>query len=364
MREGTPQFNPEEIKPKTPERLQAQAETFADQGVKEFSEDQAKLLKYSAELATIKDLNNLPSDLPQELVELVQKHKDAYIDFLRKERKLETSFIEENIKTYNEKFQPLVRELKMRMAQGDPKQLPEYLGSGSNGSAFRIEVDGKTYAAKFSRSLVQSNFEIKPLLRARGIPHSAQLVTYSFEDGVVVMELLPGQDVTNFTSENAPEYSDEHIAGLVDTVKELDANGIVIDPKPSNFLYDPEQGFSILDFHLKKGGSNFGLPQEVISLKTALSARKFENLDYKAPDYDEKAKEQSIERYKIQLPMMIRFLGILQEKYPDILEAWQKQHEEDKQDPRMSVSELIDRRYIPEHPDLLPYLKKLEEMGF
>lgn len=157
--EGAPQFNPEEqIKPKTTERLQAQAETFADQGVKEFSEDQAKLLKYSAELATIKDLNNLPPDLPKELVELVQRHKDAYITFLRKERKLETSFIEENIKTYNEKFQPLIRELKARMAQGDPKQLPEYLGSGSNGSAFRIEVDSKTYAAKFSKNLEEMGF--------------------------------------------------------------------------------------------------------------------------------------------------------------------------------------------------------------
>ena len=73
-----PQFNPQE---KSQERLQAQAEVFADKGVKNFSEDQAQILKYSAELSKIKDLNNLPPDSPEELVGLIQKHKDTYVNF-------------------------------------------------------------------------------------------------------------------------------------------------------------------------------------------------------------------------------------------------------------------------------------------
>ena len=283
---------------------------------------------------------------------------------MRQERKLETSFIEENIKTYKEKFQPVIAELKAKMAQGNFKELPEYLGSGRNGSAFRVEVDGKTYAAKFSRYIPQANFEIKPLIRAKDIPHTSQLVSYSFEDGVVVMELLPGTDVTNFTPEEAPEYSDEHIIQLINTVRELDAKGLVIDPKPSNFMYDPEQGFSVLDYHLKNVGRRYGLSQEVMNLKFGLTARKFPPLDYKDPDYEEKSKAESLEKYKISLPMMVRFLGILKEKYPDILAEWQRQHDEDKKNPNMRVGELIDRQYIPQDPELEPHLKKLEEMGF
>lgn len=364
--ESTPQFNPDQQIPKekSQERLQAQAEVFADKGVRKFSEDQAKLFGYSAELSKIRDLNNLPPDLPEELVELIRKHKDTYVNFLRLERKLETSFIEENIKTYREKFQPVIEELKAKIGRGNFKELPEYLGSGRNGSAFRIEVDGKTYAVKFSQNITQANFELKPLLRAKGILHVAQLVGYSFEDGVVVMELLPGTDVTNFTPGEAPEYPDEHIVQLIDTVRELDANGLKIDPKPSNFMYDRELGFSILDYHLKKNGGRYGFPQQVIDLRGALTARKFEQLEYKDPNYGEKAETQAIEEYKICLPMMIRFLGILKEKYPDVLTEWQRQHEEDKKNPNMSVSELIDRRYIPKHSDLQPHLKKLEEMGF
>jgi hypothetical protein len=365
--EGEPRFDPEQqvSEERSQARLQAQAESFADSGVEEFSEDQTKLLKYSAELSKIRDLNDLPADLPAELRDLVQKHKYRYINFLRRQGRLETSFVEKNIENYREHFQPAIAALKDKMAQGDPEQLPEYLGSGSNGSAFRIETDGKAYAAKFSGSLTQANFEIKPLLRAKGIPHVAQLESYSFEDGVVVMDLLPGKEVSQFTPETAPEYTDAHIIQLIDTVRELDAKGLVIDPKPSNFMYDPTEGFSVLDFHLKKNiSSNYDLPQEIIDLKAALSARKFENLDYKAADYQEKVRERTLESYKIYLPMMIRFLGILKDKYPDILSKWQERHERDKKDPRMYVSELIPRKDIPEHPDLEPYLKKLEEMGF
>lgn len=349
---------------KSQARLQAQAEMFADKGVKNFSEDQAKILKYSAELSNIKDLNNLPPDLPEELVDLIQKNKDAYVNFLRQEKKLETSFIEENVKTYKEKFQPAILELKKKIAQNNFKELPEYLGSGSNGSVFKIKTDGKTYAAKFSRNITQANFEIKPLIRAKHIPHTAQLVSYSFEDGVVIMELLPGTDVTNFTPEEAPEYTDEHIIQLIDTVRELDAKGLVIDPKPSNFMYDSEQGFSVLDYHLKQDGGRYRLSQQIMDLRITLTARKFSLLDYKALDYAEKLKDRSLEKYKILLPLMVKFLGILKEKYPSILADWQEQYNEDKKNPMIFIPDLIDRSNIPQHSELEPYLKQLEEMGF
>lgn len=252
----------------------------------------------------------------------------------------------------------------MKLAQGKVEDLSEYLGSGSNGSAFSIEVDGEIYAAKFSRILTQVNFEIKPLIRARGIPHTSQLVSYSFEDSVVIMELLPGTVVTDFTPEDAPEYSDENIIQLIDTVRELDANGLVIDPKASNFMYDKEQGFSVLDYHLKQAGGNYGLPQEIISLQHALTAGKFAPQDYKTPYSEENGRTWTIGKYKVILPLMIRLLAIMKEKYPGILVDWQQQHDEAKKNPNIRVGEMIRREEIPKHPDLDVYLKKLEEMGF
>ncbi len=353
-----------EFKPKTQEQIEAQVEHFADKGVKEFSSEQKLLLKHSKELSAITDLDNLPENLPEELKKLIEDNRSKYIEVLRSSKKEDIEFRKQNIELYNSKYKPVIDSLKEKISNShNSKELPEYLGSGSNGSAYVIEVDGKKYAAKFSSSLTQANFETKPLLQARGIENVAQLVSYSFADGVVIMELLHGTDVTKFKPENAPKYSDEHIEKLIQTVIDLYNKGITIDPKASNFMYDEINGFSILDFHLSNGGSSLG--EIVMWLKVALTHRDFPYLDYKADDYDEKSKKQDIERNKIYLPMMIRFLTILQDKFPEVLEDWKHAYQRKEEDPRITQSPLIDRRYIEtENPEIKPYLEKLEAMGF
>ena len=166
-----------ELKPKTQEQIMAQVEHFADKGVKEFSSEQKLLLKNSKKLSTITDLDNLPKNLPEELKKLIKDNRSKYIEVLRSSKKEEIEFRKQNIELYNSKFKPVIDSLKGKISNShDPKELPEYLGSGSNSSAYVIEVDGKKYAAKFSSSLTQANFETKPLLQARGIENVAQLV--------------------------------------------------------------------------------------------------------------------------------------------------------------------------------------------
>lgn len=63
--ENMPQFNKKE---KLQEKLQAQVEIFSNKNIDNFSKNQAQILKYSAELSKIKDLDNLPSDLPEEIM--------------------------------------------------------------------------------------------------------------------------------------------------------------------------------------------------------------------------------------------------------------------------------------------------------
>lgn len=343
--------------PKPEERLQAQAESFADKGVKEFSDDQAIFLKYSAELSQLTDLGNIPQELPDELKAAIAKNKRGYVAYLRRTKKEEIDFREQNIRTYKEQFQPAIQELKVRIAASEnPKSLPEYLGSGSNGSAYKIEMGGVAYAAKFSSSLTQSNFEIKPLIRAKGIENVAQLEAYSFEDGVVIMDLLPGQEVTKIKPEKDPGYTDEQITAVIAKVQELDEKGLVIDPKASNFLYDKEKGFSILDFHLKQG--NWDLPNQVISLRNMLSARDWKQLDYDTPEYD----AQAIEQQKITLAATLKLLTITKNKFPDIYQLIEADNEKRKGE---KYNQLIQKEYLhTEDPDVANFLRQIEELGF
>jgi len=360
------------ISTKTPEKLQAQVEAFADSGVKEFSDAQKSILKNSAKLAKITDLNNLPNDLSDELRKLIEDNREAYLQFLR-EREYETEKIEESIALYKEKFGAVISSLKARMLEGDPKQLPEYLGSGSNGSAFKIEVDGKEYAAKFTNSVVQSNFEIKPLLKADGIEHVSQFVCHSFEDGVVVMELLPGTDVTNFTSENAPEYTEKDLEQLVDTVVKLESAGLVIDPKASNLLYSPESGFSVLDYHLQRENSGHIIGKSIMNLMHALTYRPYIPIDWDAPDSDEKIKRSTNEDLRRKLSMLLRVLKIVKQKYPELISEWQQTYDREFAEneervrnrvyPQGKPSNPINKENIPDTDEFNQLVKEIEELG-
>jgi len=350
-----------EFRPKSSEHLQAQVEAFGDKGVKAFSDEQRKIFQHFAELSNIEDLDNLPSDLPPKAVEFIESHRQQYVIFLRQEKKEEIQFRKENAEYYKQTFQKAVKELRAKIDADGAKD--QYLGSGSNGVAYRIVVGGKEYAAKFSKSITQANFEIKPLLRAKGIDHVAQLASYSFEDSVVIMELLHGTDVTKFRHEDAPEYSDDDITQLIETTIELNRNGIMIDPKPSNFIYDKEKGFSILDFHLKN--SSYTLADSVMDLRIALMSREWPKLDWKADDYKEKRDAQAREQDKVYLPLMVRFLTILRDKFPEILADYKREYAVKESDPRRSQAPIINREYIAKNnPEAAPYLKKLEELGF
>jgi hypothetical protein len=132
-------------------------------------------------------------------------------------------------------------------------------------------------------------------------------------------------------------------------------------------MYDLEIGFSILDYHLKQENSWYNLSEQIIDLigfNSALTTRKFEALDYNSTGYKEKEAIQRFKKYEIFLPMVVRFLHIMKDRYPNILSQWQKQHEENKKNPNMRVLEMVERSYIPQSLKFEPYLKDLEEMGY
>ena len=356
--------------------LQAQVEAYADKAVAKFSDDQKMLLQYSEELSRITDLDNLPNNLPQELIELIGRHKDAYTAFMRNEGRVESEFVARNQRVYDDLFkQPIDVHRRAfearRLERGDMfrttdlRDLPGYAGSGSNSSTFRIEVGGKKYAAKFVRdnNPIPTNLEIKALLRAHGVPNVSQFVAYSFKDATTVMEFLPGTEMTEYPAETIPEITTSDIKKLIETVFRLDSLGLSIDPKPSNFLYDPSQGFSILDYHLK-GAKSSAAEQSTLWLETVLTTCKMRDL----PNFDDPAYPAALEKlkkdiYALQLPNRVRFLRECRVDFPKVFDLWSTQRETERQKDRSNLKPLVRRELLDEYPHLEPYLEELEQMG-
>lgn len=84
-------------------------------------------------------------------------------------------------------------------------------------------------------------------LPVMGLPHLEHVVAASYEHGVTVSERISGKVMGKLSHEDVANITDEQLGTLIDTAISAAQAGVRIDPKPSNFLYDPNEGFGIID---------------------------------------------------------------------------------------------------------------------
>ncbi len=317
---------------------QAQIELFADsRHVERFSKEQDLLLQNARRMSQSSTFPSLPNGFSDDLVGLVEKYQDSYRAFEGNTEPEQVKERADNTRFYEQKFEPEVRRLKNQLEDTDPKSIPEYLGRGSNGYAFGIEVDGQTYVVKFGR-VGQMNFELKPLRKGRGISNLSQLVAYSFEDAATLMELLLGRNVTDYDSSTRPQYTDAELEGLVGTIDIMHKHGLVSDPKASNFMYDPEAGFSVLDYHVNEHGHSAA--DSVIELVHALTYATDAQSSWKLEDLDkEEYNRLNYDGAFQRIEMTSRLLHIMKDKFSHIFTEALRRNEEMKADTRLSSFE-------------------------
>lgn len=353
---------------KSKEGLQAQIIEFANNTLPEFSKDHELIVKNVGVLANINDLDQLPNELSPDLRDIIEKYKDRYINFLRQktERKKILS-AEDYLKLYNNKFRTIVEELKKKFAE-EGEKMPEYIGKGSNGRGFKINLEGQDYCIKIHSNLMQGNYELKALRRGKGMPRLSQLTAYSLEDGVTVMEFLPGKEVTQFELDQEPKYTDEEIKQLMNIVVEMDENGLVIDPKPSNFMYDKDKGFSILDYHTKVKGNDRTVADSIADLRVALSYKNYPDFlgkhkcAFDSEAYKTEAYPTSMGYLLHSCNTSLRVLKILQHSFPSLLDELKSNIRTRRDNPQMSGVAYVDIKKVREqYQEYAPYVPNAKD---
>lgn len=332
-------------------RRQAQVEEFANARVREFSDEQNLFLQYSDELSrnVIKNPEDIPEEYPDELKRAIYKYWGAYVRFLRGlkvEDREALKLAERNADYYEQTFSGPVKRLKLRLKR-EGKQSNGYIGKGSNGAAYALEVGGVEYVVKFGGAATQVNFEARALVRAKGIPRVAQIVAYSFEDHAQVMERLPGKDVMQLSAQELHPVSDRQITELIQTVQQLARRGLVIDPKPSNFMYDKKKGFGVLDYHTAHEGSS-KVVEQVMSVRHALTWQpsNFKYPEHDDPEADKKIRQHSAELQRESLPRLIRFVTVLEEQFPDMIFNWKMHRRRIKQEAKQHGGEFLRKDHL------------------
>ncbi len=192
-------------------------------------------------------------------------------------------------------FKPEIDKLKDELSDPEKrKSNPAFIGSGSNSMVFKIEKDGKAYAVRVPNGRATSplaiDSHIAGAISGKGVRHFEQIVAASYEDGVTVAEIMPGKEMGELSIAEIEGISDAQLGDFIDSLILAHKKGIIIDPKPSNYFYDPEKGFGMVDYSSSKVINNssdqdLGAMVGYLSVAIGNAGLYGKDADYSAEDY-------------------------------------------------------------------------------
>lgn len=299
--------------------------------------------------------------------------------------KEQLNFARNNEHNYSQNFKSTIRELKNRIKEGTARQHFKVLGSGNTSVVYKIEVDQKKYAAKvmdLKNERTHIN-EITALILAKGLEHVSQIIAYSLEDDVIIMEVLPGKRLSDILAEDNVEYSDEHIKELIQTIIDLNKREVGVESKPKNFTYDSRIGFSIFDLSLipeniKKERPYFLSELIIMPLNVTLASRgmpdlteeeMWEMLDALDSRTSEEKKEDDTKAVLRYFETTSKFLKILYQYFPDIIQDYKKSYEDELSRGKLKRLPFLDNHFTKiaeglNNPRINEYLEYFKQLGF
>lgn len=152
---------------------------------------------------------------------------------------------------FAEKVEAIKAELHIKAAQ----EVEGYLAAGNESDVFSIENEGRKYVVRVSKTGAEHiDGYVKGTIKGREIPGLEQLTALSYEQGVTIGEMLPGKGIEQYSTAKIAEIPEEHFRTLADTLIAAAQRGISIDGNDGNLLYDPHDGFGIVDYGDSENG--------------------------------------------------------------------------------------------------------------
>ncbi len=258
----------------------------------------------------------------------VEHTPDDYVSFLRnmdQETRSDVGFLAQKMQSYDT-YRSKVDEALNEASEDDE----HYLGRGSNGKAFMFEQDGKKYAVKTGGVTFS---DARAFNRAKDIEGVSHLEGIDLDTNRSVMNLVPGKEAPRLTFEEREAIPQEHIEGVIDKAIELYNAGIQIDPKPSNFLYDTEKGFGIIDYQAHHN-PEWSLSDQAMSVTAMLNHYPYNSNEpqYGTPGYEAFAHERAVR----SVTMLNKFLDAMEQNHPDLLKKAAQKQAEVNANPRKS----------------------------
>lgn len=240
---------------------------------------------------------------------------ESYVEYLRSldpEQRKDIVFAANIMQAY----EPLRHDAEETLLHNEGSA--NYLGSGSNGSVYKMSHGGVEYAVKHGGV---GHHEMRAARFGQNIDGISHIVAMDIDNRIGVMNYVPGRVPEKMSKEEMALIPDEHIRAAIDKSIEMYEAGLAVDPKQSNFLYDAKNGFGIIDYSAFSKKHEMSKSDQVFFLASVLREH----------SGHERVSDHSI-------VMVNRFLDMIEQEYPDILKEAVAENKKEKEDPRIGYT--------------------------
>lgn len=172
------------------------------------------------------------------------------------------------IARYHEVFEPAIRAHYAELDHHEP------MSKGGASDAFHLSVDGVDYVVRRERSgaLSEIHKHFLASLRVQDIEGLEHIEAISWQDAITVAPRLPGKTIDKLDEQELEAITPEQLSAFYQTLQRGSVRGVNFDGTPGNILYDPERGFSAIDFSLMPTGSGGGADETLLCIAVGLAA--------------------------------------------------------------------------------------------
>lgn len=190
---------------------------------------------------------------------------------------VDSAGLRESMRERYDDFRSKVDEiLEQRSGAEDTHAIDSFVGSGTQASVYKFSEGDKWYVARMAKYDQDGGEQwatkyVDGMIDAQGAAHLEQGVAFSGEQGVVISELMPGVSLDRVSVEDMSEVTAEQMYDLVESLRETHDRSLRLDTHASNFMYDKEAGFGLIDLESSDGRFTMSLGRRIETTARALA---------------------------------------------------------------------------------------------
>lgn len=204
-------------------------------------------LKYETDETYIKDYRrgkNSKAELGETIDLLSAEEYQKYLESLNNEKREIVQYMAKKLAAYDQYKDGIRLFLEEMRGFGKINEHPAHIAQ----DVFNIVIGGKECVLKYRPYPGHIAAYLMGTSYIEGEDHFEQILAVSVEDGVILSEKIPGEQMNKLSPEDVMNVSDQQIKQCFESLFKAHEKDLPMENKSKNIMYDKDAGFGFIDF--------------------------------------------------------------------------------------------------------------------